>query len=118
MSEHEDGRASRGVPPRGDLLPRGDFLLRGASVLVDGNVMTGCEILVEGGRITAIREQASPGGPAGDARVWDLPGRWIVPGLIDSHVHLGGTGYAGRDEAEATEPDRAAAGSSSTWSTA
>lgn len=107
MSEHEDGRASRGVPPRGDLLPRGDFLLRGASVLVDGNVMTGCEILVEGGRITAIREQASPGGPAGDARVWDLPGRWIVPGLIDSHVHLGGTGYAGRDEAEATEPDRA-----------
>ncbi|MGE5156123.1 MAG: hypothetical protein ACM3JP_01330 [Betaproteobacteria bacterium] len=37
----------------------------------------------------------------------DLTGCWVMPGLIDGHVHLGGTGVPGCDEAEHTEPVRA-----------
>jgi imidazolonepropionase-like amidohydrolase len=61
--------------------------------------------LVRGGRISEIRA-VGRGGTDG-AAVLSLPGRWLVPGLVDSHVHLGGTGSAGRDEAESTDPERA-----------
>jgi imidazolonepropionase-like amidohydrolase len=37
----------------------------------------------------------------------NVTGRWVVPGLIDGHVHLDGTGTPGRDEAEHTDPARA-----------
>ena len=42
-------------------------------------------ILVEEGKIKAIGAQVSV--PAG-ARVVDLAGHWIMPGLIDAHTHL------------------------------
>jgi len=52
------------------------------------------DLLVAGGRVVAL-------GPALDVRgvaleVVDLDGRWVVPGLVDAHVHLtGGGGEAG-----------------------
>ena len=52
------------------------------------------DVLVAGGRVVAL-------GPALDVRgvaveVVDLEGRWVVPGLVDAHVHLtGGGGEAG-----------------------
>lgn len=39
-------------------------------------------VLVEDGRITSI------GGDIGTADVVDLSGKWIIPGLIDAHVHF------------------------------
>jgi imidazolonepropionase-like amidohydrolase len=44
-------------------------------------------VLVRDGRIVAIARSAELPAPAG-ARTVDLSGRWLVPGLIDLHVHL------------------------------
>lgn len=44
-------------------------------------------VIVTDGRITAVGMQGSLAVPTGAKRV-DLPGRTILPGLIDMHVHL------------------------------
>ena len=44
-------------------------------------------IVIEGDRITAVGEAASTAVPPG-ARIIDGSGRWVIPGLIDAHVHL------------------------------
>ena len=79
----------------GRLLDRPGERPRGASTLI-----------VRGERIVEIRDGHVPG-PAG-ARVIDLSDRFVLPGLIDSHVHLesdaGGT--AGLVEQITDEPPR------------
>ena len=50
-----------------------------------GGSVAGQEVVVRGGRIEAV---AAVGSTAG-ARVYDLPGTTLLPGLIDTHVHLG-----------------------------
>jgi imidazolonepropionase-like amidohydrolase len=54
------------------------------TTLIDGRgqVLRGREIVVEGGRITAIRA-------AGSRPDIDLSGYTVTPGWIDTHVHLG-----------------------------
>jgi imidazolonepropionase-like amidohydrolase len=66
---------------------------RAALLLVGGTVMTAAgptleraDVLVRGGRIAAVR--ADLAAPAG-ARVVDVSGRWVTPGLIDPHSHIG-----------------------------
>lgn len=44
------------------------------------------DVLVEDGRVTAIGERLSR--PQG-AEEYDAAGRWLIPGLWDTHVHLG-----------------------------
>lgn len=46
------------------------------------------DILVDGERIVATGAQGSLAAQAGKARKVDLSGRYLIPGLIDSHVHL------------------------------
>ena len=46
-------------------------------------------VLVRGGRIAAVYSAGSRPVPDG-ARVEDLTGKWVMPGLIDAHVHLPG----------------------------
>src|SRR3546814_20868158 len=46
------------------------------------------DILVEGERIVAIGTHDALANQAGTARRVDLSGRFVIPGLIDSHVHL------------------------------
>lgn len=46
------------------------------------------DILVEGERIVAVGAAGSLAGRAAGARKVDLTGRYVIPGLIDSHVHL------------------------------
>ena len=53
----------------------------GSAPLIDTTV------LVQGSRITAVYPAARRPVPDG-ARVEDLTGKWIVPGLIDAHVHI------------------------------
>ncbi|MBZ5515719.1 MAG: amidohydrolase family protein [Acidobacteriia bacterium] len=50
-----------------------------------GKIVTPGEVLVEGERIAAVGSAVKP--PAG-AEVIDLGDRTLMPGLIDSHVHL------------------------------
>jgi allantoinase len=63
-----------------------DLLLRGDLVLED-RVVTGGALAVSAGRISAV---VGPGEPLPDAaEVHDLTGRWLMPGVVDTHVHAG-----------------------------
>ena len=78
-------------------------------VPVDGDPFEGT-VVVDDGRIT----QLGAGVPVPDgADVVDAAGRWLLPGLVDAHVHLGvweeGEGWAGQDTNEMTDPVMAAA---------
>lgn len=52
-------------------------------------------------------ERVGSGSPPDADRTVDLPGTTIVPGFIDAHVHLSGTGlrHGGRDLSEASSRD-------------
>ncbi|MBM3611561.1 MAG: amidohydrolase family protein [Alphaproteobacteria bacterium] len=62
------------------------ILITGARIVdvVAGAVWPAMSILIEDGRITSVAEGAvaAPG-----AQVIDAGGRWVMPGLIDAHVH-------------------------------
>lgn len=66
-------------------------------------------ILLEDGRISALGPDVQV--PEG-AEVVDAGGRWVLPGFVDAHVHLGvheeGEGWAGQDTNEMTGPVMAA----------
>jgi imidazolonepropionase-like amidohydrolase len=62
------------------------ILFRNASVLdcEAGRTLPGHSVLVEDERIVEVREGEIP---SNDARVIDVAGRTLMPGLIDAHVH-------------------------------
>jgi imidazolonepropionase-like amidohydrolase len=66
----------------------------------------GGTVLLDAGKIVAVEE---PGFavPAG-AEVVDAAGKWVLPGFIDAHAHVGlveeAEGWAGRDGNESTRP--------------
>lgn len=74
---------------------------------VGGTVYTGDDaapladavVLVANGVITAVGPRASTAIPAG-AKVVDVAGRFLTPGIVDTHVHYSQTGWAdGRPDA-------------------
>jgi len=81
-------------------------IVGGRVVPVTGEPIDGGTVLFDAGKITAV------GGPdvavPADAEVVDAAGKWVLPGFIDAHVHLGvheeGEGWAGRDTNEMTRP--------------
>jgi imidazolonepropionase-like amidohydrolase len=58
-------------------------------------------LLIRGERIAAIFPTGSRPLPAG-ARIYDLTGRYLIPGLIDTHVHIA-TDPSGEDSRVRTE---------------
>jgi imidazolonepropionase-like amidohydrolase len=66
--------------------PADSLLIRGATVLTgDGARIDGGDVWLENGVVKAVgRELSAPG-----ARVIDAAGRWVTPGIIDAHSHLG-----------------------------
>lgn len=63
-----------------------------ASRLIDGTgrpPLVDAEVVVEGDRIKAVGNRRQMESPEG-AEVIDLGDRWLVPGLIDAHVHFFG----------------------------
>ena len=81
--------------------PAASRALVGAT-LVDGRggpVVPNASIVIRDGRIVCAGTRASCPPPAG-AEVTDVAGRWIIPGIVDAHVHYSQTGWAdGRPDA-------------------
>ncbi|HET6397673.1 MAG TPA: amidohydrolase [Pseudoxanthomonas sp.] len=68
-------------------LPSEPVLLRNATVLTGtGQRLDGADVLMRDGRIAALGQALQA--PAG-ARVVDATGKWVTPGIIDVHSHLG-----------------------------
>src|SRR5438045_1246841 len=70
------------------------MILTNARLIFPGGVRDGLELVVEKGKITAIRERIQ----AHASDVLDLYGNYLAPGFIDLHVH----GARGRDTMEAS----------------
>lgn len=80
----------------------------GRVVPVDSEPIEGGTVLVVDGTIAAVgRDVAIPDG----ARVVDATGKWVLPGFVEAHAHLGvheeGEGAAGNDTNEMTDPNGA-----------
>ena len=81
----------------------------GYVVRVAGDPIEGGTVVVTDGVITAV------GGPATEipegARLVDATGRWVLPGFVEAHGHLGvhedGEGWSGNDTNEMTDPNGA-----------
>lgn len=68
-------------------LPSGPTLIEGATVLTGtGERIDGGSVLLVDGRVAAVGRDLEA--PAGASRV-DGSGRWVTPGIIDVHSHLG-----------------------------
>lgn len=68
--------------------PQGIVVLRGATVIpMNGDqVIAEADLIVENNRIRAVGQKGSLEIPEG-ARQFDLKGKFIVPGFIDTHAH-------------------------------
>jgi Na+/H+ antiporter NhaA len=81
----------------------------GRVVPVEGEPVEGGTVVVSGGTIEAVLP-AGAALPAG-CEVIDATGKWVLPGLLDAHTHLGvyedGAGWAGTDTNELTGPNQA-----------
>jgi imidazolonepropionase-like amidohydrolase len=81
-------------------------IVGGRVVPVTGAPIDGGTILLDAGKIVAVGGQdlAVPDG----AGVVDAAGKWVLPGFIDAHAHVGlaeeAEGWAGRDVNEMTKP--------------
>ena len=71
-------------------------ILRGARVVAPDAVWDQGHVVVEDDRIAA----AGPGPGPAVGEITDLGGRWLIPGLVDVHVHGGAGGAFTSPEAE------------------
>jgi imidazolonepropionase-like amidohydrolase len=84
-------------------------IVGGYVVPVDGEPIESGTVLVEDGRIAAVGDSdlTVPDGTT----VVDATGRWVLPGFVDAHTHLGvheeGEDWAGEDTNEMTDPNTA-----------
>lgn len=73
-------------------------------VPIEGEPFDGA-VIIEDGKISALGADVTA--PEG-ADVVDAGGKWLLPGFVDAHVHLGtheeGEGWAGDDTNEMTDP--------------
>ena len=105
-----DGEASSGFPSTYVALPSRPTAFVGATVLTaTGQQIENGVVVVQDGRILAVGgpETAIPAGVV----TIDAKGKWITPGIIDSHSHLGvypSPGVSAKSDGnEATDPNTA-----------
>jgi dihydroorotase len=67
-----------------------------------------CDLVAVDGRIDALEPAGTISAPEG-ARILDCAGMWVLPGLVDPHVHLRDPGFPEK-ETVATGLRAAAAG--------
>ena len=78
----------------------------GRVVPIEGDPIDGGTVLLRDGKIAAVE---GPGYAVPDgAEVIDAAGKWVLPGFIDAHAHVGvheeAQGWAGQDTNEMTDP--------------
>ncbi len=79
-TELESDRRQRGDSTGGNLLIKNATIFTGT-----GDVLENASLLIEKGRIKAIgREVVAPDG----VTIIDATGRWLIPGMIDTHSHI------------------------------
>ena len=86
-----------GVPP--------PLVLRGGTILTldpGATVLRGGDLVIEGGRVRAATAAARL--PPTGARVLDVSGSIVLPGLVQGHLHLGQTLFRGLAEGRALLP--------------
>ncbi|MDP1579225.1 MAG: amidohydrolase family protein [Candidatus Didemnitutus sp.] len=75
----------------------------GAQIIpIAGEPIARGTLLVQGGKIIAVGAVDAVAIPTG-ATIHDVSGKVLMPGLVDSHSHIGGT--AGADSSSAIQPD-------------
>jgi imidazolonepropionase-like amidohydrolase len=93
-------------------LPRVDTLITGATVLDGaGHLLANANVLLRDGKVAAVGADVTA--PAG-VTVIDAKGRWVTPGIVDIHTHLGNfpfpfasTDFNHSDVSETTDPNGA-----------
>jgi imidazolonepropionase-like amidohydrolase len=88
---------------------RGSIAITGGRIVpMDGEPIESGTVLVVDGVITAVGADVAV--PDGIETV-DATGRWVLPGFVDAHAHVGideeGVGWAGDDTNEMTDPNGA-----------
>ncbi len=77
------------APQKGGSAPAGAFVLRGGRLLtITHGVIENGVLVIQNGKITAVGSAGATAVPAG-AKVLDVTGMTVYPGLIDSETHLG-----------------------------
>lgn len=61
-------------------------IIKNAKIITDGKIITGQQVCIDGGVITAVEPQT----PELDGRTVDAGGRYLSAGFVDIHVHGGG----------------------------
>ena len=87
----------------------GSVAIVGGYVLpIEGPPIENGTVLIKNGVITAVGAKVKLDK---DVEVVDATGKWVLPGFIDAHAHLGvaeeGEGWAGADVNEMTDPNGA-----------
>ena len=80
----------------------GEILALTGARIIDGNggpPLEDAAIVIRGSKITAI---GPPSVIPAHAQVMDFPGKTLLPGLIDAHIHIGGSGGGSADPREFT----------------
>ncbi|HHJ09491.1 MAG TPA: dihydroorotase [Bacteroidetes bacterium] len=64
-------------------------LIRNATMINEGLIKK-ADVLIQGDKIVRVSE---PGLEKGDANIIDAEGKWLIPGVIDDHVHFRDPGF-------------------------
>ncbi|SDS03988.1 amidohydrolase [Microlunatus soli] len=99
-----DSRAGNSV--LGQAVGGQDRAIVGGRVLpITGPVIENGTVLISDGKITAVGDKVKVDK---DVPVIDATGKWVLPGFLESHGHVGvheeGNGWAGNDTNEMTDP--------------
>jgi N-acetylglucosamine-6-phosphate deacetylase len=73
-------------------------ILHGGTLITPYETLPGHDLVIEDGLIASVYPAERGQGDAGEAKHIDATGLWVIPGLIDMHVH----GSAGSDTMDAT----------------
>ncbi|GJF21818.1 MULTISPECIES: amidohydrolase family protein [Streptomyces] len=81
--------AARPNGPAREAAPDGDLVIEGGTLLdpATGEVTEDAVVVIRSGRVDRSGPRGRGGVPAGLPRL-DARGRWVLPGLVDAHIHL------------------------------